>query len=146
MHIHLSRWAEDPNWENIYGVVMEKLVTLIVSAILISACASAPSNVPQDTLLADEGYLEMVNGNYERAEAILKVALSINDRNPYALLNLGVLYQNTNRLEEAQKMYRKLIEMNPDTLAVQSTEKKYEGKKLVDLAKDNLASLGISLK
>ena len=121
---------------------MKKLVVLFAFAILISACASASSNVPQDTLLADEGYLEMVNGNYERAEAILKVALSLNGRNPYALLNLGVLYHNTGRIEEAQKMYRKLIELNPDTLAVQSTEKKYEGKKLVDIAKYNLSSLG----
>lgn len=125
---------------------MKKKLVILLCILLLVACASNSSNVPQDTLLADEGYLEMSKGNYERAEAILNVALSINSRNPYALLNLGVLYQNTGRVEEARKLYLKLIELNPDTVAVQSTTEKYEGKKLVHIAQENLSSLDVSQK
>ena len=109
---------------------------------MLMSCAAGRPSAPQDTLLADQGYNEMSAGNYDRAEATLNVSLSINPSNPYALLNLGVLYQNTGRIEEARKMYQKLIALNPGEVAAQSTSSKHEGKKLIEIARENLDALG----
>lgn len=122
--------------------MMNRYIICIVVSMFLAACASNRSEVPQDVLLADQGYQELARDEYDRAEATLKVALSINPDNPYALLNLGVLYQNTGRLEEARDMYRRIITLNPDATAVQSTASQYEGKRLVDIAKQNLAAIG----
>jgi general secretion pathway protein D len=115
-------------------------IIIALFAVLLS-CAGNTYNVSQDTLLADEGYQELIKGNYESAEAILNVALSIDPNNPYALLNLGVLFQNTGRLEEARATYRRLVELNPEDIAADSTSGKFKGKKLVEIAKENLSTL-----
>ena len=115
---------------------------IVFSIIILAACASSQTDVPQDMLLADQGYSELIKGNYERAEAIFTVALSINPENPYALLNLGVLYQNTGQLEKAREMYQRLIDTKTEAVAVQSTSSKYKKKKLVEIAKENLAAIG----
>jgi len=107
----------------------------------IAGCSGSSSHVRQDVYLADQGYRELVKGNYEKAEANLKVALSINPENPYALLNLGVLYQNTGKVGKAKEMYRKLLALDPDDKAVATTSKDYDGKKLTDIARENLKML-----
>ena len=123
---------------------MKLFIAISATIMIIAACASSRSNVTQDTLLADQGYQELLQGNYERAEATLRVALSINSKNPYALLNLGVLYQNTGRLEEAREMYQKLIALNPEDVAAQSTSRRHKGAKLVKIARENLSALGFA--
>lgn len=115
---------------------------IVILVIILVGCASSQTDVPQDISLADQGYTELVNENYERAEAIFKVALSINPENPYALLNLGVLYQDTGQIEKARAVYKKLIDLNPDAIAVKSTSNKFKRKKLVDIAKENLEAIG----
>ncbi|MCX5878996.1 MAG: tetratricopeptide repeat protein, partial [Deltaproteobacteria bacterium] len=52
----------------------------------------------QDMELSNEGFQEISRKNYGQAEVNLKKALSINPDNPYALLNMGVVYQETGRL------------------------------------------------
>lgn len=121
---------------------MNNCTVIVIYLMMLTACTGSTSGVAQDVLLSDQGYQEMLKGNYERAEANLQVALSINPKNPYALLNLGVLYQNTGRLKNARKMYLKLIDLNPDDVAAQSSSNKYEGRKLVEIAKKNLSNLG----
>ncbi len=115
--------------------------TAVFLLVLLAGCSGSSSQVKQDVYLADQGYQELVKGNYEKAEANLKVALSINPQNPYALLNLGVLYQNTGRVKEAREMYRKLLALNPKDKAVTTSVKGYHGKKLTDIARANLKML-----
>ena len=95
--------------------------------------------VTRDMMHNETGYRALSKGDYKKAEDDLNAALKAKPTNPYALLNLGALYQNTGRNEEAKKMYNKLIELNPSTTASRSNKKGAEGKKLVDIAKDNLA-------
>ena len=115
--------------------------TAILLLSLMAGCSGSSSQVRQDAYLADQGYQELVKGNYDKAEANLRVALSINPENPYALLNLGVLYQNTGRVEKAKEMYRKLLALNPKEKAVASTRKDFDGKRLTDIARANLKML-----
>ena len=116
-------------------------LTVLLLLTGIAGCSGSSSNVRQDVYLADQGYQELVKGNYEKAEANLKVALSINPENPYALLNLGVLYQNTGKVSKAKEMYRKLLALDPEDKAVATTQKGYKGKKLTEIARANLKML-----
>ena len=97
--------------------------------------------MPYDMQMATRGYEELVLENYDQAEAFFDVARSVNPYNPYVLLNLGVVYQNTGRIEDARRMYRQVIELNPTQRVDKSTEVQHRGKSLADIAKINLANL-----
>jgi tetratricopeptide (TPR) repeat protein len=125
---------------------MRPLFSCIILNLLIlalSACGafqSAP-DMPYDMQMATRGYEELVLENYDQAEAFFDVARSVNPYNPYVLLNLGVVYQNTGRIEDARRMYRQVIELNPTQRVDKSTEVQHRGKSLADIAKINLANL-----
>jgi len=91
--------------------------------------------------LSEQAFEAIAAGDFEKAEAILEVALSINPENPYALLNLGVVYQNTNRVEKAREQYVKVILMEAEEKVMKSNVKDMEGKSIVDIAKQNLENL-----
>ena len=97
--------------------------------------------VTRDMWHNETGYRALSKGDYKKAEDDLNAALKAKPTNPFALLNLGALYQNTGRNDEAKKMYAKLIELNPSTKASRSNKKGAQGKKLVDIAKENMAMM-----
>ena len=107
---------------------------------LFVGCASGPSKAP-DTKLADEAFELITKGDYQQAEARLDVARSINPDNPYVLLNLGVVYQNTGRIEKAREMYVRIILLNPQEIVGDSNVKDAQGEKIVEIAKRNLENL-----
>jgi len=117
-----------------------KLIIAGLLTLAIVNCASTPTESP-DMELSEQAYEAIVAGNYEKAEAILEVALSINPDNPYALLNLGVVYQNTGRIDEAREQYVKVILLDAKEKVLKSNVKNAEGKSLVDIAKQNLENL-----
>ena len=116
------------------------IVLLIISCLCFAGCASGPATAP-DTELADEAFELMLKGDYEQAEATLEVARSINPDNPYVLLNLGVVYQNTGRIDKAREMYVRIILLNPPEVARNSNVPDAQDQKIVDLAKQNLENL-----
>jgi tetratricopeptide (TPR) repeat protein len=99
------------------------------------------SQLPYDMMMANKGYEELVQENYDQAEAFFDVARSVNPDNPYVLLNLGVVYQNTGRIDEAKRMYLRVIELNPTQRVAQSTDTVHHGKTLADIATLNLRAL-----
>ena len=101
----------------------------------LSGCAT------QDMVLSNEGFQEISGKNYGQAEVSLEKALSINPDNPYALLNMGVVYQETGRLDKARQMYERLIGLQPKDVAEESNTGSLAGKGLVDIAKENLKLL-----
>jgi tetratricopeptide (TPR) repeat protein len=123
-------------WEE----VMKKLFYILIFAlaVFISGCATIFS---EDMQLSNQALESINDRNYIAAENYLKQALAENPNNPYALLNLGVVYQNTNRITEAKGMYEKVIKLNPTDVVDQSNMERVEGKTLADLAKYNLNML-----
>ena len=117
-----------------------KLFFIIILAFLISGCSSTPEKEP-DVDLADQAFEAIDAKDYVKAEALLEVALSINPDNPYALLNLGVVYQNTGRIEKAREQYVKIILLDPKETVAKRNVKGKEGKSLVDIAKENLENM-----
>jgi len=115
------------------------IILLSLSFLLIS-CSSTPEKAP-DVDLSEQAFEALSEGDYEQAEALLEVALSINPDNPYAILNLGVVYQRTGRIEKAREQYVKIILQDAKETVVRSNVREMEGKSLVDIAKDNLENL-----
>lgn len=101
----------------------------------VSGCAT------QDMQLSNEGFQAISKRDYAQAEGPLKKALSINPDNPYALLNMGVVYQETGRLDKARQMYERLIALQSEEVAEESNSGSFAGKGLVDIAKENLKLL-----
>lgn len=95
----------------------------------------------KDMELSDLGYRCLQNKEYDKAKEYLEKALEINPDNPYALLNMGVVYEKEGSKDKAIKMYKKLIAVNPDVRAGVSTDPEKKGCKLVDIAKNNLEKL-----
>lgn len=114
------------------------LVGIFVLLVLI-ACSIVGSR--QEAELVENGYTAMAGGDYHTAEYLLNQALRINDKNPYALLNLGVIYQETNRFDKAREFYKAVIDLNPRQTAAATNVQGYTGKNLADIAKTNLQSL-----
>jgi tetratricopeptide (TPR) repeat protein len=115
---------------------------LMLIALLLGGCATSP-HVSQDMFLSEYGFAALSSSDYSEAEAYLLVALDINPNNPYTLLNLGVVFQDTGRTKEAIQMYQKVLELNPEETVVQSNREGYSGKKIVELARENLNNLGV---
>jgi general secretion pathway protein D len=111
--------------------------------LILSACGGfqSRSDMPYDMMMANRGYEELIKQNYDQAEAFFDVARSVNPTNPYVLLNLGVVYQNTGRINAAREMYLKVVELNPAQRVDRIKKNEYKGKTLADIAKINLSAL-----
>jgi len=92
----------------------------------------------EDMRLSNKGLQEIKRGNYRQAENYLDKALSKNPNNIYAILNMGVVYFNTDRREQAREMFNKVIQKAEKEKAQDSNEGWAVGKELVEVAKKNL--------
>ena len=123
-------------------------------AFAIAGCASLEEDLNQygcgpmsaDMKLSDQGFEALSEGNFQEAETYLEEALAVNPLNPYALLNMGVVYQNTGRLEKARLMYIKVMAQNPEAMAVRSNVDGYVGKSLGEIAEENYVALQRKMK
>lgn len=122
---------------------MRSLILCTIIILSLSACGGlgTSSKIPYDMMMANEGYEELINEKFDQAEAFFDVARSVNPSNPYVLINLGVVYQNTGRNEAAKAMYREVIKLNPSELVESSTDIIYKGKTLTEIAILNLNEL-----
>jgi len=73
--------------------------------------------------------------------AMLAAALDDDPGNPYALLNLGVIYQKQGRLQDARGMYRRVIDSRSSAVAGQATAEEEVGRRLTTIAEANLAQM-----
>jgi Flp pilus assembly protein TadD len=116
------------------------IVKITFISLLLLSCASTPEKAP-DVDLTEQAFEAISAGDFRKAEALLEVALSINPNNPFAILNMGVVYQNTNRIERAREQYVKVILLDAKEKVLKSNVEGMEGKSLVDIAKKNLENL-----
>ncbi len=119
-----------------------KRVRIILIALFflgISACIF----LKEDARLVNQGYNSLVNGNVGEAEQQFKAAFEVNPDNPYAMLNLGVIYARTGREELARAMYRKVIEndASDSTYPARVGEDDMKGETLKKIAESNLGRL-----
>ena len=117
---------------------------LLSLAFFIFGCTAAVKKdvqLSKDMQLSNQSLEYIINRDYTKAEIDLNEALAINPDNPYAVLNIGVVYQNTNRTEKAKEMYEKVIKLNPQESASKSNAGDEVGKTLTDIAKANLKML-----
>ena len=112
------------------------LIFTFLLAVLLSGCAA------KDMTLANKGYEALSDANYADAEEYLSEALYLNPNNPYALLNLGEVYQEMGYPERARQMYEKLIDLAPPDSERQATAESDEEKPLIDIAMERLQLLG----
>lgn len=119
----------------------KNLLLLLLLTMLAVGCATGKETVYNDMQFAERGFEALHQGRYGDAENDLDKALAINPNNPYALLNLGVVYENTRRFSKARMMYEKVIQLNPPDIAGRSNLEGKAGKTLVDLAQENLQKL-----
>jgi hypothetical protein len=52
-----------------------------------------------------------------------------------------VVYHNTGRLEQAKQMYQKVIELKSTLKAENTTDNRYQGKTLSEIAEKNLRTI-----
>ena len=77
----------------------------------------------------------------EEAEKNLGEALKQNPNNPYALLDMGTVYQRTGRVDQAREMFEKVISLNPSEKPSKHSKSVDSSKTLKDIAADNLKML-----
>ena len=111
------------------------VAAVLILPIIAAGCASS------DQRLANKGFSAIEDGRYADAERMLTDAVQQNPDNPYALLNLGTVYQRTGRFEQAREMFDKVIALD----ALQNPAKRSKfvdpSKNLRQIAEDNLRTL-----
>ncbi len=130
------------------------VVGALAAGLLLSGCASAIPDVaqlfkdatlgkpaPSDQNLVNKGYEEIEAGNYAYAEIYLDSALLINPSNPFALLNMAVVYEQTGREDEARAVYAAIIRQNPTAIAEHASKDENVGVTITEIASRNLAAL-----
>jgi len=104
------------------------------------------SGQAEDMRLSDLGYGYIQTKDYDKAAEYYEKALAINPNNPYAILNMGFIHEKRGEKEKAAEMYERLIALDPDDRAYTSTDPMRKGRKLSDIAKDNLKNLQESIE
>jgi outer membrane protein OmpA-like peptidoglycan-associated protein len=115
----------------------------IILILFLTACSTfrSMSSAQEESDLVENGYKAMSGGDYATAEYLLNQALAINRKNPYTLLNLGVVYQETHRYDKARQFYQSVIDLHPGQTAAATNVQGYAGKNLADIARINMKNL-----
>jgi general secretion pathway protein D len=98
-------------------------------------------NPEQSMALTEMGFEKLLKQNYQGAKQFFVKALENDAKNPYALLNLGVVYESENKPEEALRMYQAVISTGTPLIAPNSTDPSKKGLPLLQIARDNIEKL-----
>lgn len=79
--------------------------------LLLGGCAAGPT--PEEHNYAAEGHGALVTGDLARAEVLLTQALEVEPDNAEAMVDLGKVYEETDRREFARSMYLRVQELEP---------------------------------
>jgi hypothetical protein len=109
--------------------------------LILTALLALPGCSGKDVVLSKKGFDELLKGNDKEAGLKFEKALVFNPENPSALLNLGVVYHRAGRHDKAQRLYEKVIALQPQEKAETSNIPSFIGKSLTQIAEANLTSL-----
>ena len=94
--------------------------------------------------LSTLGYEKLIAGDLELAQQYFEEALQIDSKNPYALMNLGVVYEKRMQPQQAIIMYEAVIATGSDALAEQASDPEATGRTIVELAKEHIERIRTS--
>jgi len=90
-----------------------------------------------DQLVA-EGYERLQRGETEEAKKLFEAALVIDPRNPFALMNLGVIFEEEGKPELALRMYQGAIAGGSAAVASISSDFEKKGASLLEIAREGI--------
>ena len=121
--------------------------TPLTASSLQNLCASADVTQYNQRQLLAAGFKAIENKDLVCAERLTSKARELDPKDPYAALNLGAIYQRTNRLNMASEEYKQVIlldggdKQSRSKTAVEVTAEMAKDKRPADIAKSNLALL-----
>lgn len=99
------------------------------------------SNPEHSVKLTEIGYQKLQNNEIQGAKEYFKEALEVNPSNPYALINLGVVYEREGKKEMAIDTYQQVIMSSSGISSTGATSKDGEGLPLLQVARENIQRL-----
>jgi Tfp pilus assembly protein PilF len=117
---------------------MSKWLWLGTAGVMLLCGCVAPRAATEADALSDKACKAIQSQDYEKAEVLLKEALELEPKNAFAWLNLGVVYQKSEKYEEAKECYLKVVEHAWDE---KGANKEADGRSLVRIARDNLEKI-----
>lgn len=111
---------------------------LIISTILfaiLSGCAG------KDIKLVNRGSEAIIMQDYLGAEKYLGEALAVNPDNTQALFNMGIVYENTGRQQQAISMYQKVLDLE----TAKGKKISPENQEIIERARTNLKKLQMEI-
>ena len=95
----------------------------------------------KDKKLTNKGSEAIVMNDYLGAERYLGEALALNPDNPYALFNMGLVYENTGRQQQAISVYQKVLDLE----TTQGKKASPEDQAITERARMNLRRLQLEI-
>ncbi len=99
-------------------------------------------NVTHAVRLAEFGFDKMKDGEYAEAREYFLEALDIDPDNPYALYNLGIIYEQEGNFTEAFNSYQRVILSGTSVTAKDATQPDKIGVPLLQLARERIENMG----
>ena len=115
---------------------LQSLLTIALVAGL-SACSGGNAHM-------QAGFKALQQGDYSRAEPELKQALADDPSDPFSKLNLGAVYQNTGRADQAVPLYRDVLVSGKDIYPKRTSGAATPRQSLAEIAQDNLSKIPAS--
>ena len=112
------------------------LAAVLILPLALAGCATAGG---MD--LVNKGFNHIEKGELVDAETLLTEAVQKYPDNPYAILDLGTVYQRTGRVELARQMFDKVIAMDAKDNPARRSKFVDPNKNLTQIAQDNLKTL-----
>jgi general secretion pathway protein D len=88
--------------------------------------------------LTKRGYEKLQNGELEAAKNYFSEALSIDPANPFALINMGVVYEKQGKPQQALEMYRAVVSGSSKAVTDSSGDPRRKGVPLKTLAQESI--------
>ena len=83
------------------------------------------------------GYEKLMADNVQEAKTYFLKALDINPENPFALMNMGVVFEKEGNPEKALEMYQAVVNVGTTETAIETSDKEKNGALLVDIAREH---------
>ncbi len=96
------------------------------------------ANLDDAMTLTRQGYEKLRIGELEIARDYFSEALAIDPANPYALMNMGVVYEKEGKPKQALKMYQAVVSGGSDAVSDSSSDPLKKGVPLKTLAQESI--------